>query len=46
MGSNSNEEEERKISQSQRNFRSHSENFAVVAKMDFFYHSENGFSLS
>ena len=40
MGSSSNEEEEQKISQSQRNFRNVSENFAVIAKMNFRYHSE------
>ena len=43
MGSSSNEEEEQKISQSQRNFRNHSENhngiFAIIAK--FRYDSEN-----
>ena len=44
MGSSSDEEEEQKISQSQRNFRSHSENFAVIAKMNFRSDSENEFS--
>ena len=41
MGSSSNEKEEQKISQSQRNFRNHSENgiFAIIAK--FRYDSEN-----
>ena len=33
MGSSNNKEEEQKISQSQRNFRSHNEIFAVIAKI-------------